>query len=165
MGTTSDRVVVGNNSSLACMHDAVVYALLKGTCDSATPWSRQGDVARVAHTAACATLECSCAGNQVRVLGALLDECAKPALPPHRSVGWDVSHTSLKWPNATADLTVRGKAATEGACSSCAGPRARIPACCAGRHAVIGAVFPGSGSTTSTSSASITSHSTPPTGR
>jgi DNA-binding transcriptional MocR family regulator len=45
MGTTSDRVVVGNNSSLACMHDAVVYALLKGTCDSATPWSRQGDVA------------------------------------------------------------------------------------------------------------------------
>ena len=45
LGAPADRVVVGNNSSLAYMHDTVVYALLKGTCDGAPPWSRQGEIA------------------------------------------------------------------------------------------------------------------------
>jgi hypothetical protein len=27
------------------MHDTIVYALLKGTCDSAIPWSKQGEIA------------------------------------------------------------------------------------------------------------------------
>ena len=31
MGAPADQVVVANNSSLALMHDTVVYALLKGT--------------------------------------------------------------------------------------------------------------------------------------
>lgn len=45
MGAPADQVVVANNSSLALMHDTVVYSLLKGTCDSALPWSRQGEIA------------------------------------------------------------------------------------------------------------------------
>ena len=45
MGTGPEQVVVANNSSLAVMHDTVVYSLLKGTCDSATPWSKQGEIA------------------------------------------------------------------------------------------------------------------------
>ena len=45
MGTTPDRIVVANNSSLALMHDTVVFSLLKGTCESASPWSAQGQVA------------------------------------------------------------------------------------------------------------------------
>jgi DNA-binding transcriptional MocR family regulator len=45
MGAAPEQIVVGNNSSLALMHDSVVYALLKGTCDSVTPWSKQGDIA------------------------------------------------------------------------------------------------------------------------
>lgn len=45
MGAPADQVVVANNSSLALMHDAVVYSLLKGTCDSAAPWSKQGEIA------------------------------------------------------------------------------------------------------------------------
>jgi len=44
MGAAPDQVVAGNNSSLALMHDTVVYALLKGTCDSTTPWSTQGEI-------------------------------------------------------------------------------------------------------------------------
>ena len=44
-GATPEQVVVANNSSLALMHDTVVYSLLKGTCDSATPWSKQGEIA------------------------------------------------------------------------------------------------------------------------
>jgi DNA-binding transcriptional MocR family regulator len=42
MGAAPEQVVASNNSSLALMHDTIVYALLKGTCDSASPWSVQG---------------------------------------------------------------------------------------------------------------------------
>jgi DNA-binding transcriptional MocR family regulator len=45
MGAPTEQVVVANNSSLALMHDTVVYALLKGTCDSGTSWSKHGEVA------------------------------------------------------------------------------------------------------------------------
>jgi DNA-binding transcriptional MocR family regulator len=45
MGASPQQIVVSNNSSLALMHDVVVYSLLKGTCDGGAPWSRQGDVA------------------------------------------------------------------------------------------------------------------------
>ena len=44
LGAPPEQVVVGNNSSLALMHDTVVYSLLKGTCNSALPWS-QGEIA------------------------------------------------------------------------------------------------------------------------
>jgi DNA-binding transcriptional MocR family regulator len=36
-----DQLVAGDNSSLSIMHDALVYALLKGTVDSAEPWGKQ----------------------------------------------------------------------------------------------------------------------------
>ncbi len=45
MGAPAEQVVVANNSSLALMHDCVTYSLLRGTCDSAAPWTRQGEVA------------------------------------------------------------------------------------------------------------------------
>jgi DNA-binding transcriptional MocR family regulator len=41
LGAPPEQVLIANNSSLALMHDTVVYALLKGTCDSAAPWSKQ----------------------------------------------------------------------------------------------------------------------------
>jgi DNA-binding transcriptional MocR family regulator len=44
VGAAPDQIVAANNSSLALMHDTVVYALLKGTCDSVTPWSKQGEI-------------------------------------------------------------------------------------------------------------------------
>ena len=44
MGAPPEQVVAANNSSLAMMHDTIVYALLKGTCDSTTPWSQQGEI-------------------------------------------------------------------------------------------------------------------------
>jgi DNA-binding transcriptional MocR family regulator len=47
MGAEPERIVAANNSSLALMHDTIVYALLKGTCDSVTPWSKQGEIAFV----------------------------------------------------------------------------------------------------------------------
>jgi DNA-binding transcriptional MocR family regulator len=45
MGAPAEQVVAANNSSLALMHDTIVYALLKGTCDSQAPWSQQGEIA------------------------------------------------------------------------------------------------------------------------
>ena len=45
LGAPPDQVIVANNSSLALMHDTVVYSLLKGACDSASPWSTQGEIA------------------------------------------------------------------------------------------------------------------------
>ena len=40
MGAPADQLIIANNSSLALMHDAIVYALLAGTCDSERHWSR-----------------------------------------------------------------------------------------------------------------------------
>jgi DNA-binding transcriptional MocR family regulator len=44
-GVTGDRVILGNNSSLSLMHDAIAFSLLKGTCDSERPWSKEARVA------------------------------------------------------------------------------------------------------------------------
>jgi DNA-binding transcriptional MocR family regulator len=44
MQAPAEQIVAANNSSLAVMHDTIVYALLKGTCDSTTPWSKQGEI-------------------------------------------------------------------------------------------------------------------------
>ena len=38
-GVTADQTIIGDNSSLALMHDAIVYSLLLGSSDSPTPWS------------------------------------------------------------------------------------------------------------------------------
>lgn len=43
-GATPAQVVVGDNSSLALMHDAVAYSLLKGTVGSERPWSREPSI-------------------------------------------------------------------------------------------------------------------------
>jgi len=45
LGAQPEQIVVANNSSLALMHDVIAYSLLKGTCDSAAPWSKQGELA------------------------------------------------------------------------------------------------------------------------
>jgi DNA-binding transcriptional MocR family regulator len=44
-GVSADRVVIGENASLSLMHDAVVFSLLKGNCDSERPWSKEPRVA------------------------------------------------------------------------------------------------------------------------
>src|SRR5262249_27543090 len=41
LGAPPEQMLVANNSSLALMHDAVVYALITGTRDGAVPWRDQ----------------------------------------------------------------------------------------------------------------------------
>jgi DNA-binding transcriptional MocR family regulator len=43
-GLEPRHTVIGDNSSLGLMHDAIVYALICGTCDSARPWSKSSRV-------------------------------------------------------------------------------------------------------------------------
>ena len=50
VGAPHQQIIVGNNASLALMHDALVFALLKGTCDSSEPWST--DTSKSARTTA-----------------------------------------------------------------------------------------------------------------
>lgn len=45
VGAPHQQIIVGNNASLALMHDVLVFALLKGTCDSSEPWSKQSEIA------------------------------------------------------------------------------------------------------------------------
>jgi len=40
LGAPPEQVLVGNNSSLALMHDAVVFSLLTGAREDAVPWER-----------------------------------------------------------------------------------------------------------------------------
>lgn len=54
MGATPEQIVVANNSSLALMHDTVMFALLKGTCDSEAPWLQAGAQSNTARNG-CAT--------------------------------------------------------------------------------------------------------------
>src|SRR5580700_8615980 len=44
VGAPVEQIVAANSSSLTLMHDTLVFALLKGTCDSTAPWSKQEDI-------------------------------------------------------------------------------------------------------------------------
>ena len=44
-GVTADRLIIGENASLSIMHDTIAFSLLKGTCDSERPWSRESRIA------------------------------------------------------------------------------------------------------------------------
>lgn len=41
MGAPAERIVVGDNSSLAMMHDCLLWAMVKGVANDMAPWSQQ----------------------------------------------------------------------------------------------------------------------------
>ncbi len=41
VGAPAEQIVIGENSSLALMHDCIVWAMLKGVPGSARPWSKE----------------------------------------------------------------------------------------------------------------------------
>ncbi len=45
MGAPVEQIIAANSSSLTLMHDTLVFALLKGTCDSTAPWLKQEEIA------------------------------------------------------------------------------------------------------------------------
>ena len=45
MGAPAERIVLGNNSSLALMHDCIAWAMLRGVPGGERPWAREGEIA------------------------------------------------------------------------------------------------------------------------
>ncbi|HMO31191.1 aminotransferase class I/II-fold pyridoxal phosphate-dependent enzyme [Enterovirga sp.] len=45
LGAPAGRIVLGNNSSLALMHDCIAWAMLRGVPGGERPWSKEKDVA------------------------------------------------------------------------------------------------------------------------
>jgi DNA-binding transcriptional MocR family regulator len=45
LGVPVEQIILGNNASLSLMHDTVVFALLKGMCDSERPWGKEQEIA------------------------------------------------------------------------------------------------------------------------
>ncbi len=45
LGAPVEQIIVGNNASLALMHDCIVYALLKGVAGGEAPWREAGKIA------------------------------------------------------------------------------------------------------------------------
>jgi aspartate/methionine/tyrosine aminotransferase len=45
LGAPPERIVVGDNASLAMMHDSIVWALLKGVPGGERPWSKESEIA------------------------------------------------------------------------------------------------------------------------
>ena len=45
LGAPADRVIIGDNSSLAMMHDSIIWALLKGVPGGTAPWSKEAQPA------------------------------------------------------------------------------------------------------------------------
>jgi DNA-binding transcriptional MocR family regulator len=91
MGAAPEQVVVANNSSLALMHDTVVYGLLKGTCDSVTPWSRQGEIAFLCPVPGYDRHFTICADYGIRMIPLALNEEGPDMDEVERLVARDVS--------------------------------------------------------------------------
>lgn len=45
LGAPVEQMILGNNASLALMHDVIAFSLLKGTNDSTQPWSKDEEIA------------------------------------------------------------------------------------------------------------------------
>ena len=45
LGAPVEQIIIGNNASLALMHDCIVYALLKGVAGGEAPWREAGKIA------------------------------------------------------------------------------------------------------------------------
>jgi aspartate/methionine/tyrosine aminotransferase len=45
LGAPPERIVVGDNASLAMMHDSIVWALLKGVPGGERPWGKESEIA------------------------------------------------------------------------------------------------------------------------
>jgi DNA-binding transcriptional MocR family regulator len=91
MGTPADQVVISNNSSLALMHDTLVYALLKGTCDSAGPWSKQGEISFLAPVPGYDRHFSICEEHGVRMIPVALNEDGPDMDQVERLVAKDAS--------------------------------------------------------------------------
>jgi DNA-binding transcriptional MocR family regulator len=114
LGTTPDRVVAGGNSSLAMMHDIIVWALLKGLPGGTGPWVTQGEVAFLCPTPGYELHQNMCAEYGIQLWpipvnsdGPDMDVVERLALDPRAKGMWCVptyaNPTGEIWSDAVVD--------------------------------------------------------------
>ena len=107
MGAPADQIVVGDNASLAMMHDSIVWALLKGVPGSARPWAKEEQIAFLCpvpgydrHFAICEEFGIRMIPVQLTGQGPDMDEVERLAADPSVRGMWCVP----KYSNPTGEV-------------------------------------------------------------
>lgn len=118
LGAPIAQIVIGNNSSLALMHDALVYAMLRGVPGGAAPWSREGEIAFICpvpgydrHFAICEALGIRMIPVPLGPDGPDVAEVTAIAADPAVKGMWCVPQYSNPGGETYSEATVRGLAA------------------------------------------------------
>ncbi len=118
MGAPADRIVVGDNASLAMMHDSIVWALLKGVPGSERPWSKEPEIAFLCpvpgydrHFAICAEFGIRMIPVPLTGQGPDMEAVERLALDPAVKGMWCVPKYSNPTGDIYSDETVRRLAA------------------------------------------------------
>ena len=118
LGAPTAQIVIGNNSSLALMHDTVAYAMLRGVPGGAGPWAREGEIAFLCpvpgydrHFAICEALGIRMIPVPLGPDGPSVAEVTALAADPAVRGMWCVPQYSNPGGETYSEETVRGLAA------------------------------------------------------
>ena len=118
LGAPADRIVLGNNSSLALMHDCVAWAMLRRVPGGERPWSQEGEIAFICpvpgydrHFAICEAFGIRMIPVPLTGAGPDVAQVAEIAADPAVKGMWCVPQYSNPSGETYSDETVRGLAA------------------------------------------------------
>lgn len=108
LGVPVDRILIGGNSSLALMHDCIVYALLHGLPGGRAPWSKQSEIAFVCPVPGYDRHFALCEGYGIRMIPVPLTGRGPDMSVVERLVANDASIKGIwcvpKYSNPTAEI-------------------------------------------------------------